>query len=337
MHILKNKNGVEAAIVDYGARLVRLRIPDARGLPADVILGFDRPDDYRRRNPYFGAVIGRYGNRIAHGRFRLDGREHVLAQNDGDNSLHGGREGFDRKTWSVRRGAEASGRAVTLGYVSPDGEEGYPGRLDATVTYMLGEDDEFRIEYRATTDQATVLNLTSHAYFNLAGPDRGDILEHELMINADRYTPVDAGLIPTGELRGVAGTPLDFRRPARIGARIDDAGLRLAGGYDHNFVLNKEDDGLSLAARVSDPAGGRVLEVWTTEPGLQFYAGNFLDGSIIGKGGRAYTRRSGFCLETQHYPDSPNHPDFPTTVLRPGQEYRSTTVWRFPAGPRRGI
>ncbi len=328
LYTLTNKHGVEAKIMTYGGVVVSLRTPDRNGKLADVTLGFDNLDGYLKTNPYFGALVGRYGNRIAHGKFKLGGTEYTLAQNNGENALHGGLKGFDKQVWKVK---SAGPQHVELGYLSRDGEEGYPGNLDVTVRYTLDDKNELRIDYTATTDKPTVLNLTNHTYFNLAGS--GDILKHELTIHADRFTPVDKGLIPTGELRSVAGTPFDFRKPVAIGARIDadDEQIRLGGGYDHNFVLNRSGAGLSSAAVAYDPQTGRVLEVLTSEPGVQFYTGNFLDGTIRGKGGRAYQRRDAFCLETQHFPDSPNHPEFPTTTLEPGGRYQSTTVWKFSA------
>ena len=291
------------------------------------MLGFDAPEGYLKNNtPYFGAVIGRYGNRIAKGRFSLNGREYRLALNNGENHLHGGIKGFDKVVWGARE--VKRGPALALNYVSKDGEEGYPGNLSVSVVYTLTDNNELKIEYSATADKTTILNLTNHTYFNLAG--EGSILNHEVMINADRFTPVDQGLIPTGELRSVKGTPMDFTQPAAIGARIEqqDEQLLLGKGYDHNFVLNGG-GAPALAARVYEPVSGRVLEVYTTEPGVQFYTGNFLDGSIKGKGGQVYQRRYGFCLETQHFPDSPNKPDFPSTVLKPGEKYATTTIFKF--------
>ena len=325
---LKNAKGMEARITNYGGIVVSLAVPDKSGKSSDVVLGYDNLEGYIRNNPYFGAIIGRYGNRIAKGRFKLDGHEYKLAVNNGPNSLHGGIRGFDKVVWDVRR---AEDNALELHYLSKDGEEGYPGNLDVTVTYTLTDNNELKIDYAATTDKPTVLNLTNHSYFNLSGQGNGDILGEEMMINADRFTPVDAGLIPTGELRSVAGTPLDFRKPVAIGARInsDDEQIRLGGGYDHNFVLNRSGAGLSLAARVRDPKSGRVMEVLTTQPGVQFYTGNFLDGTIKGKQGKVYGKRSAFCLETQHFPDSPNQPSFPSVVLTPGAKYATTTVYKF--------
>lgn len=332
---LRNKNGIEVSITNYGGIIVSLKTFDGKGLLADVALGFETLERYLQPHPYFGAIIGRYGNRIGKARFTLDGVTYTLAKNNGENSLHGGNEGFDKKLWKARPEPGEGVQALALEYTSPDGEEGYPGTLRTEVRYTLSDDDSLRIDYRATTDKKTVVNLTNHTYFNLAGQGNGDILNHEIEIRASRFTPVDAGLIPTGELRSVEGTPFDFRKPHRIGERIDaqDEQIRLGGGYDHNFVLDREGAGLSLAARVVEPSTGRGLEVWTTEPGMQFYTGNFLDGTITGKGGKVYPRRSGFCLETQHFPDSPNQPAFPSTVLEPGQEYRSATVWKFVTAP----
>jgi aldose 1-epimerase len=328
---LTNAQGVEVRAITYGAILVSLETPDRDGRLDDVVLGFEGLDGYLQGTPYFGAVVGRYGNRIAGGRFTLDGREYRLATNNGPNHLHGGVRGFDKVLWSAESSGTDSTAAVTFTYTSPSGEEGYPGTVVAHVTYTLDNDNELRVDYRATSDAATPINLTQHSYFNLAGAGSGDILGHELMIAADRYTPVDSTLIPTGQIAPVEGTPLNFRMPAAIGARIDarHEQLRHGGGYDHNFVLNRAAPGLVLAARVYEPTTGRTLEISTTEPGIQFYSGNFLDGTITGKDGRVYGHRSGFCLETQHYPDSPNQPRFPTTILRPGEEYGSTTVFAF--------
>ena len=328
LYTLKNAKGVEAAISPYGAVIVSLKVPDRTGVLADVVLGYDGFDGYVENPAHFGAVVGRYGNRIAHGKFTLDGVEYTLAKNNGENSLHGGNRGFDKMLWKAK---PAGGASLELSYLSKDGEEGYPGNLSATVVYTLTDDNELKIDYTATTDKDTVVNLTNHSYFNLAGQGAGDILAHQVTINADRFTPVDKGLIPTGELRSVEGTPLDFRQPHAIGERINssDEQIVLGRGYDHNFVLNRSGDGLMTAAKVTEPKSGRVLEVLTTEPALQFYTGNFLDGTIHGKGGKVYERRFAFCLETQHYPDSPNHPSFPTTVLKPGAVYRTTTIFRF--------
>ncbi|MGB9604943.1 MAG: aldose epimerase family protein [Bryobacteraceae bacterium] len=328
---LSNSKGVRIAITNYGGIIVSLFAPDRNGNPGDIVLGFDNLEDYLKGHPYFGAIIGRYGNRIARGRFTLDGAEYKLAQNNGENHLHGGLVGFDKKVWKARDYADADGQHLELRYTSPDGEEGYPGNLDVTVTYTLNEQNQLRIDYFATTDKPTIVNLTNHSYFNLAC--EGDILGHILRLNADHFTPVDAGLIPTGELRSVKGTPFDFTQPTPIGARIeqDDEQLRFGRGYDHNFVLRGGGGSLAEAAEVYEPKTGRVLRVLTTEPGVQFYTGNFLDGTLRGKYGRIYHRRSGFCLETQHFPDSPNQPQFPSVVLRPGQSYRSTSIYEFSA------
>lgn len=328
---LVNANGIRMRVMSYGAIILSLEVPDRDGKMADIVLGYDTLGDYLEDTPYFGAVVGRYGNRIGKGRFTLDGVEYKLATNNGPNHLHGGRKGFDKVVWQALPVKDAHRAGVKFSYVSPDGEEGYPGNLSVTMTYWLTSANELRIEYEATTDKPTPVNLTHHSYFNLAGHASGTILGHELMLNADRFTPVDEGLIPTGALRPVDGTPMDFRTPTAIGARIaaDDEQLKFGGGYDHNWVLNRDDTALCLAARVYEPTTGRVLEVRTTEPGIQFYSGNFLDGSNVGKGGHAYQHRGGFCLEAQHFPDSPNKPDFPSTILRPGQKYTQTTVYRF--------
>lgn len=326
---LTNKNGMEAAITNYGGIVVSLKTPDRAGKLADVVLGYENLDGYLAKSPYLGALVGRYGNRIAKGKFILNGQEYTLAKNNGENSLHGGLKGFDKAVWKARDISPS----LELTYTSKDGEEGYPGNLTATVTYTLTGDNELRIDYLATTDKDTVVNLTNHSYFNLAGQGEGDILGHQVEIFADKFTPVDAGLIPTGELRPVEGTPFDFRKPMEIGARIEgkDEQLVRGGGYDHNFVLASGGGSLALAARVYSAKSGRVMEVLTTEPGLQFYSGNFLDGTIKGKGGKVYARRYGLCMETQHFPDSPNQPAFPTTVLKPGAKYQTTTVYRFSA------
>ena len=324
---LANSHGLEARITNYGGIVVSLTAPDRKGAMADVVLGFDTLSGYiNSPSPYFGAIVGRYGNRIGHARFTLDGVEYKLAANNGANSLHGGIHGFNKAVFTPK---ELPDGGLELTYLSKDGEEGYPGNLKVTVTYRLTDANELKIEYAATTDKNTVLNLTNHSYFNLRGS--GDILEHRITLNADRFTPVDAGLIPTGELRPVAGTPFDFRKPAPIGSRIaeTDEQLKLGNGYDHNFVLNKNGSGPTLAARVEDPASGRVLEVFTDQPGVQFYTSNFLDGSIHGKAGKPFLHRGAFCLETQHFPDSPNQPAFPSTVLKPGQTFHSTTIYRF--------
>jgi len=331
LYALSNGKGMEARITNYGGIVVALVVPDRAGKPGDIVLGYDSLSSYLKATPYFGAIVGRYGNRIGKARFTLDGKEYTLKANDGANTLHGGLKGFDKVVWEPDESTPPSEPVLKLKYVSPDGEEGYPGTLTATVTYTLTDSNELRIDYSATTDKPTVLNLTHHSYFNLAGAGSGDILSHELMLNADRFTPIDSGLIPTGELQSVEGTPMDFRTSTAIGARINakDDQLRYGRGYDHNWVLNRTGNGLSLAARVSEPASGRAMEVWTTEPGIQFYSGNFLDGSNVGKGGKVYAYRTGLCLETQHFPDSPNKPQFPSTVLKPGEKFTSTTVYKF--------
>jgi aldose 1-epimerase len=332
-YTLTNKNGMEARIINFGGTLVSLKVPDRAGKLADVVLGYDTLEEYAAGTNYFGATIGRYGNRIAHGKFTLDGVKYTLAQNNGENSLHGGAKGFNKVVWTAKEVSSKDGPSLQLNYLSKDGEEGYPGNLSVQVVYTLTDRNELQIDYSATTDKDTVLNLTHHSYFNLRGQGEGDILDHRLTLHADRFTPVDAGLIPTGELRNVQGTPFDFRTPVAIGARInqDDEQLKLGKGYDHNWVLNrKAGDPLSLAAKVEEATTGRVMEVWTTEPGIQFYTGNFLDGKS-GKGGKVYNARYAFCLETQHFPDSPNHPDFPSTVLKPGAHFHSKTIYRFSA------
>lgn len=323
---LTNKHGVAATITNYGGRVVSLKVPDKKGAMGDVVLGFDSIEGYLNENPYFGALIGRYANRIGHAQFTLDKVLYKVPKNDGDNSLHGGTRGFDKVVWTAR---EMKDGGLELTYLSKDGEEGYPGNCKVTVVYHLTDLDELKIEYAASTDKDTVVNLTNHSYFNLKGS--GDILGHLLTLNADHFTPVDSGLIPTGVLKPVAGTPFDFRKPTAIGARIEhnDEQLKLGKGYDHNWVLNKKGTELSLAARVEEPETGRVMEVWTTQPGIQFYTGNFLDGTIKGKDGRVYARRSALCLETQHFPDSPNKPKFPSAVLKPGMEFKSSTVYKF--------
>jgi aldose 1-epimerase len=327
---LRNAHGLEVRAITYGAIIVSLRVPDRAGRFDDVVLGHDDLAGYLARPAYFGAVVGRYGNRIAKGRFTLDGRTYTLATNNGPNHLHGGVKGFDKEVW---KGEPASnGTAVTFRYTSADGEEGYPGMLTARVIYTLSDHNELSFEYVATTDKPTPVNLTQHSYLNLAGAASGrDILGHELTLDADRYTPVDDTLIPTGTLAPVSGTPFDFRKPTAIGARIgqDDEQLRRGRGYDHNFVLDRAGQGLRHVGRLVDPRTGRTMDIQTTEPGVQFYSGNFLDGSITGKGGAVYKHRTGLCLETQHYPDSPNEPKFPSTILRPGAEYRSKTVLTF--------
>jgi aldose 1-epimerase len=332
LYVLTNRGGAEASITNYGGAVVSLKVPDRNGRLADVVLGYDTAEGYVNDKSHFGGIIGRYGNRIAHAQFALDGKTYTLAKNNGDNTLHGGVKGFDKAPWKAKILSVKGAESLQLSYLSKDGEEGFPGNLKVTVAYTWSDANALQIEYSATTDKPTVLNLTNHSYFNLAGQGSGDILGHLLTIQADRFTPVDAALIPTGELRDVAGTPFDFRQPKAIGARIDQENeqLKLGGGYDHNFVIRRSADaGESLAARVVEPVTGRVMEVWTTEPGMQFYTGNFLDGKVAGKGGATYPKRSAFCLETQHYPDSPNQPAFPSVILEPGALYHTITKYKF--------
>jgi aldose 1-epimerase len=329
LYTLTNPNGIVVQVSDFGGLIVSIQVPDRHGKLADIALGYDKLEPYTADSPYFGALIGRYGNRIAGGRFALDGKEIQLSVNNGGNHLHGGTSGFDRKLWRAVPFQEGTSVGLTLMHRSPDGDEGYPGNLDVTVVYELTADDEFVMAFDAVTDQATPINLTQHCYFNLAG--EGDILGHRLQINAEHYTPVSEKLIPTGELREVAGTAFDFRTPRTIGERIgdDDEQLRFGQGYDHNFVLKRPEGRASfLAARVVEPASGRVLELYTEEPGVQFYSGNFLDGSNVGKG-QTYEFRSGLCLEPQHFPNSPNTPNFPSTILRPGEEYATVSRYKF--------
>jgi len=332
LYRLTNANGVEVDTMNYGGIILSIRVPDRKGQFADVVLGHETLEGYIPNPPYIGAVVGRYANRIANGTFTLDGKTYTLPKNDGPNTLHGGVDKtFNKVVWD---GEALKGKTgVTYAYLSKDGEEGFPGNVKVRVTYTLTDKNELVIDYEATTDKATPINLSQHSYFNLSGEGNGDILNHELMLNADRFTPVDKNLIPTGELRPVKGTPLDFTTTTRVGARIDDNydQIVLGHGYDHNWVINRKGDGLTLAARMYEPTSGRVLEVATTQPGVQFYTGNFLDGSVTGKHGHVYKRRYGFCLETQHFPDSPNHPDFPSTILKPGETFKSTTVFKFSA------
>jgi len=331
IYTLTNSGGAEVKITNYGGIVTSLRVPDRNGKLDDIVLGFDNLDAYLKGHPYFGAIIGRYGNRIAKGRFTLHGVEYKLAVNNGENHLHGGTKGFDKVVWNAKPRKVANGAALELTYLNKDGEEGYPGNLSVKVVYTLTNANELKIDYSATTDKDTVVNLTHHSYFNLAGQGNGDILNHRLFVNAARFTPTDAGSIPTGELRSVRGTPFDFTRATTIGARInqDYEQLRLGKGYDHNFVLNGKIGTLRRVARVSESTSGRAMEVWTTEPGMQLYSGNFLDGTLTGKDGKVYQQRYGFCLETQHYPDSPNKPKFPTTVLRKGDRYHTITIYKF--------
>ena len=332
IYTLRNAKGAEARITTYGGIVQSLKLPDRSGKLDDIVLGYDDLADYIKETPYFGALIGRYGNRIGGAKFNLEGKTYTLAGNNNGNSLHGGVKGFDKVVW---RAAEAEvgehGPELELTYLSPDGEEGFPGNLNVKAEYTLTDDNELKVEFTAKTDKPTVVNLTHHSYFNLRGQGNGDILGHVVQINADQTTPVDKGLIPTGAFADVTGTPFDFRKPTTIGARINDPDtvLQYGPGYDHNWVVNKPLGKYGLQARVVEPTSGRVMEVWSDEPGLQFYAGNFLDGSIKGKGGVAYQHRTGFCMEPQHYPDSPNHPTFPSVLLKPGQVYRNTIIYRF--------
>ena len=331
LYTLTNAHGLTAKIMTYGAIVTELHAPDKAGKNADVVLGFNNLDQYLAGHPFFGAIAGRYANRIANGKFALDGKEYTLAVNNGPNSLHGGNKGFDKVVWKAETVKSAEGPGVKLTYVSKDGEEGYPGTLTSIVTYTLTNRNELKIDYDAMTDQATVLNLTNHSYFNLAGENSGTVLDAVLTLNADRFTAVDATSIPTGELKDVKGTPMDFTSPHAIGERISEVPGSKPGGYDHNYVINGGGGKLTMAAKVKDPKSGRTMEVWTTQPGVQFYTANFLDGKITGIGGTRYERNDALCLETQHFPDSPNHPAFPTTTLRPGEKYHQVTVYKFGA------
>jgi len=334
LYTLTNKLGMEVTVTNFGAAVVSLKVPDKAGKSGDVVLGNNTASEYETGKGYFGAIVGRYGNRIAHGQFTLDGKTYTLAKNNGENSLHGGTVGFSGRLWSATDVSSAAGQTLQLTYVSKDGEEGYPGNLTIHVTYSVpASENALKIEYSATTDKDTVLNPTNHSYFNLAGQGNGDNLKHEVVIHASRFTPVDSTLIPTGELKTVAGTPFDFTKQTAIGARIDanDEQLKFGKGYDHNWVLDKKagSTGPSLAVEVYEPTSGRVMNVLTTEPGVQFYTGNFLDGTVKGKEGKVYGHRSALCLETQHFPDSPNHKEFPSTELKPGQKFHSITIYKF--------
>jgi aldose 1-epimerase len=336
VYTLRNSKGMEARICTYGGIVVSLTAPDRNGQFGDVVLGYDHLDGYVTNNPYFGCLVGRYGNRIGGAKFKLDGKAYTLAANNGPNSLHGGVKGFDKVVWEAQPmtvSGSSSGPALELTYVSKDGEEGYPGTLTVKAVYTVTSDNALRVDFAATTDKPTVCNLTHHSYFNLRGQGNGDILGHEVYIRSDKTTPVDKELITTGEYAPVEGTPFDFRKPTAIGARINDPDTQLqyGPGYDHNWVIDSPAGQLSLQARVYEPTSGRVMEVFSTEPGLQFYAGNFLDGTIKGKGGVVYQRRTGFCMEPQHYPDSPNKPVFPSTTLRPGETYKNTIIYKFSA------
>lgn len=331
LYTMKSRSGLEARITNFGGIVVSLLAPDRNGKKADIVLGFDTLKPYVQKHPYFGALIGRFGNRIGKGRFSLEGRRYDLATNDGPNHLHGGIKGFDKVVWRSEERTSGDGQSLVLSYLSRDGEEGYPGNLNVTVVYTVTDSNELRIDYTATTDKPTVVNLTHHSYFHLAGEGSGDVLDHELLIDGDRFAAIDKELIPTGTFQDVEGTPLDFRKPTKIGARIGGKYQQLIDGkgYDHTWELKKKGQDSTLAATVCEEGSGRFIEVWTTEPGLQFYSGNFLDGTDVGKGGKRYKFRYGFCLETQHFADSPNKAQFPSTVLRPGETYSSTTIYRF--------
>lgn len=329
LYTLTNNQGMVVKIMNYGATITSIQTPDKNNTIEEVTLGFDSLQSYLAGHPFFGNVVGRYGNRIAKGKFTLEGQEYTLATNNGPNHLHGGLQGFDKKVWTAEPLPSDSTASLRLTYLSPDMEEGYPGNLTATVTYTLNNNNELIVDYQATTDKPTVVNLTNHTYFNLTGKTKSDILNHEVMLNADRFVPVDRTLIPTGELRPVEGTPFDFRTPTTVGSRINDTDqqLEFGIGYDHCWVLNGS--GMKLAASVYEPESGRYLEVFTEEPGIQFYSGNFLDGSLTGRGNVVYNQRYGLCLETEHFPDSPNQPEFPTTVLNPGETYETQTIFKF--------
>ncbi|HEY0940383.1 MAG TPA: aldose epimerase family protein [Steroidobacter sp.] len=331
LYTMVNANGMEVRASNYGGIITALLVPDSSGKVSDITLGLKSFDDYLKNPPYFGAIIGRYGNRIAKGQFKIDGQTYKLPKNDGANTLHGGLKGFDKVVWQAEPFEKEDSVGVIFTYTSKDGEEGFPGNLQTRVTYTLTDKNELSFDYHATTDKPTVVNLTQHAYFNLAGDGSGDVLGHEFTIFANEYTPVNKGLIPTGKIEPVTDTPFDFRNKVVLGSRINDTHpqVKLAGGFDHNFVIRRKEPGLALAARVSEPSTRRVMEVHTTEPGVQFYTGNFLDNTLAAKPGKPYAKHSGFCLETQHYPDSPNQPEFPSTVLRPGEEYNSRTVYTF--------
>ena len=332
LYTLRNAKGAEAKIMTYGGIVQSLTMPDKNGKLEDIVLGYDNLQGYVDKTPYFGALIGRYGNRIGGAKFTLDGKTYTLAGNNNGNSLHGGEKGFDKVVWQVAEAeVDKHGPELELTYFSKDGEEGFPGNLKVTAEYTLTDDNELKVEFTAKTDKPTVVNLTHHSYFNLRGQGNGDILGHVVQINSDKTTPVDKGLIPTGDLADVTGTPFDFRKPVAIGARINDPDtvLQYGPGYDHNWVINKAAGKFGLQARVVEPVSGRVMEVLSDEPALQFYAGNFLDGTIKGKGGVAYQHRTGFCMEPQHYPDSPNKPQFPSTELKPGKTYHNVIVYRF--------
>lgn len=333
LYTLTNSNGMEMNVTNYGCIVTSIKVPDKNGQINDIVLGFNELKDYLEDNPYFGCVVGRYGNRIANGKFSINGNEYILAQNDGTNNLHGGVKGFNKQVWSADEIKNDTYAGIEFKYLSKDGEEGFPGDLSVTVTYTINDNNEFKIDYKATTDKITICNLTHHSYFNLAGERSGSILDHQILIKANKYTPVDSNIITTGELADVSGSPFDLRVPTTIGNHINDDNpqLKYAGGYDHNWVIDRPDGSkeLLLAATVKDPGTGRKMDVLTTEPGIQFYSGNFLDGTLTGKSGLKYQFRSGLCLETQHFPDSPNKPGFPTTILKPGQLYNTSTIYKF--------
>lgn len=330
VYTLKNKNGVELQVINYGAIVTSLKTPDKNGALEDIVLGFDSLQGYLTPAPYFGAIVGRYGNRIGKGKFKLDGKEYTLAQNNNGQHLHGGLKGFDKVFWNIEEVPSSEGVAVKLTYQSKDMEEGYPGNLNVEAVYTLTDNNEWKIDYKATTDKKTIVNVTQHSYFNLTGNVKRDILDHQLVLHSEKLVPVDKVLIPTGELKDVTNTPFDFRNATAIGARINDKDqqIQLGGGYDHCWVLSSKDS-LKLAASVYEPVSGRYMEVYTTEPGIQFYSGNFLDGSLTGKGGVVYKHRYGLCLETEHFPDSPNKPEFPSVVLNPGETYSTQTTYKF--------
>jgi aldose 1-epimerase len=334
-YTLTNAKGASVQIITLGGTVTSIKVPDRAGALGEVTLGFDGLEGYLKPHPFFGVLVGRYGNRIGNATFTLDGKTYTLAKNNGENSLHGGQKGFDKYVWKAREVPSRDGLAIELTHVSPDGDEGFPGALTATVVYTWTDANGLRIDYTATTDKPTVVNLTNHAYFNLSSGAASTILDHELMLAADHFTPVDKGLIPTGEIRAVKGTPFDFTTSRKIGQHIDatDEQIQFGGGYDHNFVLKGNAGSMRMAARVVERTSGRVMDVTTTEPGVQFYTGNFLDGTLVGRGGTTYGKRAGFCLETQHYPDSPNKPKFPSVVLRPGEKYRTSTQYTFSVGP----
>ncbi|MEN8122673.1 MAG: aldose epimerase family protein [Bacteroidota bacterium] len=328
---LKNNNGVKVEITNFGGKVVSIHVPDKDGNIEDIVLGYDNIDDYISGNPYFGAIVGRYANRISKGKFTIEEKEYQLVQNNGENHLHGGTKGFNDIVWDVKQTEVDGNQLLELSYLSKDGEENYPGNLNVKVIYTLTQNNELKIAYSASTDKTTIVNITHHSFFNLAGEGKGTILDHKLLINADKFTVVNNQSIPTGEIRNVADTPMDFRKFTEIGERInaDDEQLKFGNGYDHNWVLNRDLKKISFVAAVHEPISGRYMEVWTDQPGMQLYTGNYLDGSDIGKGEKAYHQHSAFCLETQHFPDSPNHPEFLSCILKPGEEYKQTCIYNF--------